>query len=150
MPRTKIAADKLRNMQQSKTANDKLLSKQQTNIADEKLRSKQQQLARRREHYAANSAAILEQQRKRQRPIIRRCVVCGKEFDNRKGAKTCSPEHLKEYRRVCDHEYYLANQEKWVVSDRKRRAKRSPKIRQCVVCGKDFVVVSGKENTCSL
>jgi hypothetical protein len=38
-----------------------------------------------------------------------------------------------------------------VVRARERRAKRSPKIRQCVVpgCGKDFVVVSGKENTCS-
>jgi predicted nucleic acid-binding Zn ribbon protein len=106
-------------------------------------------LANRRKYYAANSEKILAQQRKRQRPIIRQCVVCGKEFDNRKGAKTCSPEHLKEYRRVCGHEYYLVNREKWVVRDREQRAKRSPKIRQCVVCGKDVVVVSGKENTCS-
>jgi predicted nucleic acid-binding Zn ribbon protein len=106
-------------------------------------------LANRRKYYAANSEKILAQQRKRQRPIIRQCVICGKEFDNRKGAKTCSQEHLKEYRRVCGHGYYLANREKWVVRDRERRAKRSPKIRQCVVCGKDFVVVSGKENTCS-
>ena len=29
-------------------------------------------------------------------PIIRRCLVSRKEFDNRKGAKTFSPEHLKE------------------------------------------------------
>jgi predicted nucleic acid-binding Zn ribbon protein len=111
--------------------------------------SRNLRLANRRKYYAANSAKILAQQRKRQRPIIGQCVVCGKEFDNRKGAKTCSPEHLKEYRRVCGHEYYLANREKWVVRDREQRAKRSPKIRQCVVCGKDVVVVSGKENTCS-
>ena len=103
-------------------------------------------LVQRRKHYAANSEKILAQQRKRQRPIIRQCVVCGKEFDNRKGAKTCSPEHLKEYRRVCAHEYYLANRKKWVVRDRERRAKWSPKPRQCVVCGEDFVVANRKNS----
>jgi len=108
--------------------------------------SRNLRLANRRKYYAANSEKILWQQRKRQRPIIRQCVVCGKEFDNRKGAKTCSPEHLKEYRRVCGHEYYLANREKWVVRDREQRAKRSPKIRQCVVCGEDFVVANRKNS----
>jgi len=109
-------------------------------------------LANRRKYYAANSEKILAQQRKRQRPIIRQCVVCGKEFDNRKGAKTCSPEHLKEYRRLHGHKYYLANREKWVVRDRLRRAKWSPKPRQCVICGEDFVVANRKNsraNACS-
>jgi len=103
-------------------------------------------LANRRKYYAANSEKILAQQRKRQRPIIRQCVVCGQEFDNRKGAKTCSPEHLKEYRRLHGHKYYLANREKWVVRDRLRRAKWSPKPRQCVICGEDFVVANRKNS----
>jgi predicted nucleic acid-binding Zn ribbon protein len=104
-------------------------------------------LANRRKYYAAEK--ILAQQRRRQRPNIRQCLICGKDFISRKNSKTCSPEHLNEHRRLHGHKYYLANREKWVVRGRERRAKRSHKIRQCVVCGKDFVVVSGKENTCS-
>jgi hypothetical protein len=70
---------------------------------------KELQRVQRRKYYAANSERILAQQRQRQRPIIKPCAVCGKEFDNRKGAKACSPECRKEYRRLKDHGYYLAS-----------------------------------------
>src|SRR6516164_3121831 len=75
-------------------------------------------------------------------------TMCGlrKEFDNRKGAKACSPEHLREYRRLHGHKYYLANREKWLERERLRRAKWSPKPRQCVVCGEDFVVANRKNS----
>jgi hypothetical protein len=103
-------------------------------------------LVQRRKHYAANSEKILAQQRQRRRPIIRQCAVCEKEFDNRKGAKTCSPEHLKEHRRLHGHKYYLANREKWVERERLRQAKWCPKPRQCVVCGEDFIVANRKNS----
>jgi predicted nucleic acid-binding Zn ribbon protein len=108
--------------------------------------SRQLWLAQQRKRYVANSEKILAQQRQRQRPIIRQCVVCGKEFDNRKGAKTCSPEHLREYRHTNAREYYLAHREKWVERERSRQAKWSPKPRQCVVCGEDFVVANRKNS----
>jgi hypothetical protein len=108
--------------------------------------SRELSLVQRRKHYTANSAEILAQQRQRRRPIIRPCAVCGKEFDNRKGAKTCSPEHLKEYRRLHAHKYYLATREKQLARDRERRAKWSPKPRPCVVCGEDFVVANRKNS----
>jgi len=114
--------------------------------------SRELRRANRRKYYQANSAKILAQQRKRQRPIIRQCLVCGKEFDNRKGAKTCGkPECLKEYRRLHAHKYYLATREKQLARDRERRAKWSPKPRQCVRCGEDFVVTNrknGRANAC--
>jgi predicted nucleic acid-binding Zn ribbon protein len=103
-------------------------------------------LVQRRKYYAANSEKILAQQRQRQRPIIRKCVVCGKEFDNRKGAKTCSPGCNKEYRRAQERNYYLGNREKWVERERARQAKWSPKPRQCVVCGEEFVVANRKNS----
>jgi predicted nucleic acid-binding Zn ribbon protein len=108
--------------------------------------SRELRLVQRRKNYAANSETILAKQRQSRRPNIRQCLICGKDFISRKNSKTCSPEHLKEYRRVCGHEYYLANREKWVVRDREQRAKWSPKPRQCVVCGEDFVVANRKNS----
>ena len=106
----------------------------------------------RRKYYRANSAKILAQQRQRQRPIIRPCATCRKEFDNRKGAKTCGkPECLKEYRRLHAQKYYLATREKQLARDREKRAKWVPKPRQCVDCGEDFVVTNrknGRANAC--
>jgi hypothetical protein len=113
--------------------------------------SRKLMLGQRRKHYAANSERILAQERQRRRPIIRQCVVCGKEFDNRKGAKTCSPEHRKEHKRLSDHKYYLANREETLALDRSKRAKRPPKPRQCVICGEDFIVTNrkdGRANAC--
>jgi len=103
-------------------------------------------LTNRRKYYKANSAKILAQQRKRQRPNIRQCKICGNDFISRKNSKTCSPEHLKEYRRLHGHEYYLATREKQLKRDREKRAKWLPKPRQCVVCGEDFVVANRKNS----
>src|SRR5262249_2627814 len=102
-------------------------------------------LIQRRKYYAANSAKILAQQRQRRRPNIRQCLICGKDFISRKNSKTC-PEHLKEHRRLHAHKYYLANREEWLARDREKRAKWSPKPRQCVVCGEDFVVANRKNS----
>jgi predicted nucleic acid-binding Zn ribbon protein len=110
-------------------------------------------LANRRKYYAANSEKILAQQRKRQRPIIRQCVVCGKEFDNRKGAKTCSAECLEAHRKDHARKYYEANPEKWARFNARRlereRAAHVPKFKPCVICGKMFEATDGKTNTCS-
>jgi hypothetical protein len=102
-------------------------------------------LANRRKYYAANAEKILAQQRKSQRPNIRQCLICGKDFISKKNSKTCSPEHLEEHRRCHGHKYYLANREKWVERERLRQA-RSPKPRQCVVCGEDFIVANHKNS----
>src|SRR5262249_18363002 len=108
--------------------------------------SRELSLIQRRKRYAANSAKILAQQRQRRRPIIRPCEVCGKEFDSRKGDKTCKPECNREYRRLHGHKYYLATREKQLARDRERRAKWSPKPRPCVVCGEDFGVANRKNS----
>src|SRR5262249_27937788 len=108
--------------------------------------SRELSLIQRRKRYAANPEKILAKQRQSRRPNIRPCLICGKDFISRKNSKTCSPEHLKEYRRLHGQKYYLANREKWVVRDREKRAKWSPKPRQCVVCGEDFVVANRKNS----
>ena len=108
--------------------------------------SRNLRLANRRKYYAAHSEKILAKQRQSRRPNIRQCLICGKDFISRKNSKTCSPEHLKEHRRLHAHKYYLANREKWLERERLRRAKWSPKPRQCVVCGEDFVVANRKNS----
>jgi hypothetical protein len=99
--------------------------------------SRELELANRRENYAENPERVLAPQReqRRQRTIIKPCAVCGKEFDNRKGAKTCSPECLETYKRDKAHQRYLNNPEQWVRTDEQnarrnelRRAARVDKV----------------------
>src|SRR5262249_13511551 len=89
---------------------------------------------------------ILAQQRQRRRPNIRQCKICREDFISRKNSKTCKPEHLKEYRRLHAHKYYLATREKRLGRESEKQAKRAPKPRPCVVCGEDFVVANRKNS----
>jgi predicted nucleic acid-binding Zn ribbon protein len=106
----------------------------------------------RREHYAENRETILAQQKKARdahSPItMRKCAIsdCPNTFSSRYNRKTCSPEHLREYRWSQGHKYYLANREKWEQRERLRQAKWSPKPRQCVVCGEDFIAANRKNS----
>jgi hypothetical protein len=100
-----------------------------------------------RKHYAANSEKLREYRRRRRLPIIRECAVCGKKFDSRKGTKTCSSECSREYKLASGRRHYATNSEKILA-----RRRRPPKIKQCVICGKTFVVTgkrASKVNACS-
>jgi hypothetical protein len=80
-----------------------------------------------------------------------KCSECPEMISTKYNRKTCSPECAKKRKNRMGHESYEANKEAISKRDKEKRKRkpRVPKIRQCVVCGKDFVVASGKENTCS-
>jgi hypothetical protein len=109
-------------------------------------------LANRRKYYAANAEKILAQHRKSRRPNIRQCLICGRDFISGKNSKTCSPEHRREHKRFSDHKNYLANREQRLEYERSKRKRAKPVPRQCVICGKGFVVANrkdGRANACS-
>lgn len=68
--------------------------------------------------------------------VIKKCVVCGKEFDARRAAKTCSKECSKEHDKECRRQ----RARKW--------HKEHPTIKKCIICGKEFNA-RGKTKTCS-
>ena len=55
---------------------------------------------------------------------IRKCVICGKEFESHNNAVTCSKECQYENSRRHSIEYYWSHKEK--------------KMRKCIICGKEF------------
>lgn len=58
--------------------------------------------------------------------------ACGKEFDSRNGAKTCSGECRKEFRRILGNLRY------------RRRREQTVKTGVCSVCGAAFSYSNGK------
>src|SRR5262249_7637690 len=66
----------------------------------------------------------------------RQCKICGNEFPARNFAKTCKPECSRELSLVQRRKRYAANSEKILA---KQRQRRRPNIRQCKICGKDFI-----------
>lgn len=67
--------------------------------------------------------------------MIKTCVICGKEFDARNSAITCSPE--------CSIELAKRNKK------RQREAKYPMMIKVCVTCGKEFQTRSNHKINCS-
>ena len=69
--------------------------------------------------------------------VIKKCIICGKEFDAKGSHKTCSKEcskeRSKEYRRQWDKKWH----------------KEHPTIKKCKICGKEFIVKRGSTKTCS-
>ena len=78
-------------------------------------------------------------------PRMRKCVVCGNEFPVKNFAKTCSPECSRNLRLANRRKYYAANAEKILAQQRKSRR---PSIRQCLICGRDFISRKNSK-TCS-
>ena len=72
---------------------------------------------------------------------MRRCVVCGKEFQPRHGKQTiCSAACAKERQ---------AGQNREHLQRQKVRRAQGRKVKKCVVCGEEFVAQRAHQKTCS-
>jgi len=74
--------------------------------------------------------------------VIKKCVICGKEFDAKTGTNVCSEECKKIRQKKYSHQYYQNNKNN-------KKSKKSNTIAKCVVCGKEFKKKTYNNNTCS-
>lgn len=58
--------------------------------------------------------------------MIKKCVICGNEFNAYKTAKTCSPECSRELKRL-NNKRYWSNKSKSTTKNHKRRKQRKPR-----------------------
>lgn len=84
------------------------------------------------------------QKQRRGTPATKVCVICGKEFEIKHGnSKTCSEGCATEHKRRVMRELYEKGKKA-----RKPKKHQEPRIRICVICGKEFTV-RGNSICCS-
>ena len=71
--------------------------------------------------------------------LIKKCIICGKEFIYTKGKKCCSKECSSELRR-------RTNMEKYGVLNVCKLQK--PKTKKCKICGKEFEAINNNSRYC--
>lgn len=77
--------------------------------------------------------------------MIKKCVICGKEFDAYKTAKTCSKKCSRELKRL-NNKRYWSNKSK---STTKNHSKKEPVKKTCLICGKEFWTTRSCQKFCS-